>query len=585
MTAQVATGRRSVAELKALVAQAQADSADWTADDVAAWTAAHFAGRVAVACSMAGDTVVPHLIARHLPGVDVLFLQTGYHFAETIETRDSLARNAPVTIVDVLPKQTVASQDAQYGAKLHDREPTLCCQLRKVDPINETLAGYEAWVTGVRREDNALRANTALVEWDEGHQMVKINPIAAWSFDELLDYATTHSVPTNPLLTQGYPSIGCAPCTRPVAPGEDPRAGRWAGLAKTECGLHVQADEPPIILETTFVSALQNLNLTPSVEPVEAPPLAERVSTRSTNEVNSTRRLSQLKELESEAIHIIREAVTELERPVLLFSGGKDSVVMLHLAAKAFWPAPVPFPVLHVDTGHNFPEVLAYRDAEVERLGVRLIVAKVQDYIDDGRLLERPDGTRNPLQTQPLLDAIAEGRFDAVFGGGRRDEEKARAKERVVSLRDEFGQWDPRNQRPELWNLYNPRHRAGEHVRVFPLSNWTELDVWRYIEAEGIELPALYYAHEREVFRRDGMWLAVGEVSQPRPSEQVVTRTVRYRTVGDMSCTGAVESDAANVADVLAEVAATRITERGATRADDRLTEAAMEDRKKEGYF
>ena len=585
MTAQVATGRRSVAELKALVAQAQADSADWTADDVAAWTAAHFAGRVAVACSMAGDTVVPHLIARHLPGVDVLFLQTGYHFAETIETRDSLARNAPVTIVDVLPKQTVASQDAQYGAKLHDREPTLCCQLRKVDPINETLAGYEAWVTGVRREDNALRANTALVEWDEGHQMVKINPIAAWSFDELLDYATTHSVPTNPLLTQGYPSIGCAPCTRPVAPGEDPRAGRWAGLAKTECGLHVQADEPPIILETTFVSALQNLNLTPSVEPVEAPPLAERVSTRSTNEVNSTRRLSQLKELESEAIHIIREAVTELERPVLLFSGGKDSVVMLHLAAKAFWPAPVPFPVLHVDTGHNFPEVLAYRDAEVERLGVRLIVAKVQDYIDDGRLLERPDGTRNPLQTQPLLDAIAEGRVDAVFGGGRRDEAKARAKERVVSLRDEFGQWDPRNQRPELWNLYNPRHRAGEHVRVFPLSNWTELDVWRYIEAEGIELPALYYAHEREVFSRDGMWLAVGEVSQPKPSEHVVTRTVRYRTVGDMSCTGAVESDAATVADVLAEVAATRITERGATRADDRLTEAAMEDRKKEGYF
>ena len=310
------------------------------------------------------------------------------------------------------------------------------------------------------------------------------------------------------------------------------------------------------------------------------------VSTSSTSENSaSARRLSQLRELESEAIHIIRETVSELERPVLLFSGGKDSVVMLHLAAKAFWPAPLPFPLLHVDTGHNFAEVLEFRDTVAESLGARLIVAKVQDYIDDGRLVERSDGTRNPLQTQPLLDAIAEGRFDAVFGGGRRDEEKARAKERVVSLRDEFGQWDPRNQRPELWNLYNPRHRAGEHVRVFPLSNWTELDVWRYIEAEGIELPALYYAHEREVFHRDGMWLAVGEVSQPRPSEQVVTRTVRYRTVGDMSCTGAVESDAANVADVLAEVAATRITERGATRADDRLTEAAMEDRKKEGYF
>ena len=295
--------------------------------------------------------------------------------------------------------------------------------------------------------------------------------------------------------------------------------------------------------------------------------------------------LSHLEALEAESIHIIREVVAELERPVLLFSGGKDSVVMLHLARKAFWPSPVPFPVLHVDTGHNFDEVIAYRDEHVATLGLRLVVASVQDYIDDGRLLERADGTRNPLQTQPLLDAIAEHRFDAVFGGGRRDEEKARAKERVVSLRDEFGQWDPRNQRPELWNLYNPRHRPGEHVRVFPLSNWTELDVWRYIAAEGIELPWLYYAHDREVVLRDGMWLAVGPVVQPRGAERPERRQVRYRTVGDMSCTGAVESAAATVHEVLTEVAATRITERGATRADDRLTEAAMEDRKKEGYF
>jgi len=295
--------------------------------------------------------------------------------------------------------------------------------------------------------------------------------------------------------------------------------------------------------------------------------------------------LDHLDALESEAVHIIREVVAEFERPVLLFSGGKDSVLMLHLAAKAFWPSPVPFPVLHVDTGHNFPEVLEYRDRTVERLGVRLEVARVQDYIDDGRLAERTDGTRNPLQTLPLLDAIADHRFDAVFGGGRRDEEKARAKERVFSLRDEFGAWDPRNQRPELWNLYNGRHRPGEHVRVFPLSNWTELDVWRYIAREAIELPPLYYAHEREVFHRDGMWLAVGPYSLPREHETVVTRQVRYRTVGDMSCTGAVESDATHVGDVVVEVAASRLTERGATRADDRLSEAAMEDRKREGYF
>ena len=297
------------------------------------------------------------------------------------------------------------------------------------------------------------------------------------------------------------------------------------------------------------------------------------------------RRLTQLQWLESEAIHIIREVAAEFERPVLLFSGGKDSVVMLHLATKAFWPAPVPFPVMHVDTGHNFPEVLAFRDATVERLGLRIEIVEVQDYIDDGRLRERSDGTRNQLQTQPLLDGITDNKFDAVFGGGRRDEEKARAKERVFSLRDEFGQWDPRNQRPELWNLYNGRHRPGEHVRVFPLSNWTELDVWQYIAAEQIALPELYYAHQREVFERDGMLISVSDVSQPRDGEVVEKRQVRYRTVGDMSCTGAVESDAVTVDDVVIEVAATRITERGATRADDRASEAAMEDRKKEGYF
>ncbi|WP_066588904.1 sulfate adenylyltransferase subunit CysD [Cellulomonas timonensis] len=295
--------------------------------------------------------------------------------------------------------------------------------------------------------------------------------------------------------------------------------------------------------------------------------------------------LSQLDVLESEAVHIFREVAGELERPVLLFSGGKDSIVMLHLARKAFWPAPVPFPVMHVDTGHNFPEVIAYRDDTVAQHRLRLVVASVQESIDTGRVRELPSGSRNPLQTVPLLDAITAHRFDAVFGGGRRDEEKARAKERVFSLRDALGQWDPRRQRPELWDLYNGRHSPGEHVRVFPLSNWTELDVWRYIERERIELPSIYYAHERDVFARDGMWLTAGDWGGPRPDEPVERRTIRYRTVGDMSCTGAVDSTARTVADVIVEVAASRLTERGATRADDRASEAAMEDRKREGYF
>jgi len=300
---------------------------------------------------------------------------------------------------------------------------------------------------------------------------------------------------------------------------------------------------------------------------------------------STTTTLTQLDALESEAIHVMREVAGEFERPVLLFSGGKDSIVMLHLARKAFWPAPVPFTLMHVDTGHNFPEVIEYRDDVVARYGLRLVVASVQDAIDDGRVVERPDGSRNPLQTVPLLDGITANRFDAVFGGGRRDEEKARAKERMFSLRDEFGQWDPRRQRPELWDLYNGRHKPGEHVRVFPLSNWTELDVWRYIEREEIDLPSIYYSHDREVFLRDGMWLAPGEWGGPKASETLEVRRVRYRTVGDMSCTGAVESTAATVPEVIAEVGASRLTERGATRADDRASEAAMEDRKREGYF
>jgi sulfate adenylyltransferase subunit 2 len=305
------------------------------------------------------------------------------------------------------------------------------------------------------------------------------------------------------------------------------------------------------------------------------------------NAVEAPVHLSHLDELEAEAIHIFRELAAELERPVLLFSGGKDSIVLLRLAEKAFRPGRFPFPVMHVDTGHNFPEVIEFRDRRVEELGERLIVASVQESIDRGRVVEEtgPRASRNQLQTVTLLDAIEEHGFDCAIGGARRDEERARAKERIFSFRDDFGQWNPRAQRPELWNLYNARVRKGEHVRVFPISNWTELDVWQYIAREELELPSIYFAHEREVFERDGMLYAVSDVVERLPGEDPFTESVRFRTVGDMSCTGAVRSKARSLEEVVTEIAATNVTERGETRADDRASEAAMEDRKRVGYF
>jgi len=302
---------------------------------------------------------------------------------------------------------------------------------------------------------------------------------------------------------------------------------------------------------------------------------------------SARRKLSHLDALEAEAIHIMREVAAERERPVLLFSGGKDSIVLLRLAEKAFRPARFPFPVMHVDTGHNFPEVIEFRDRRVAQLGERLVVASVQESIDQGRVVEQtgPRASRNQLQTTTLLDAIEEHGFDAALGGARRDEERARAKERIFSFRDDFGQWNPRAQRPELWNLYNARTRKGEHIRVFPISNWTELDVWQYIARESLELPEIYFAHEREVFRRDGMLYAVSEHVERFPDEEPFTASVRFRTVGDMTCTGGVVSDAGTLEEVVDEIAATRITERGETRADDRVSEAAMEDRKRVGYF
>ena len=520
-----------------------------TARKAVRWAAETFGEDLTVASSM-GDEVLLHLVGTTVPGTDVFFLDTGYHFAETLGTRDAYAAMLPIRMRTVLPLQTVAQQDAEYGPKLHDRNPDQCCALRKVEPLERALSTHRAWVTGMRREDAPTRTDIAVVGVDERRGMVKINA------DRRLD-----------------------------------RGGRRA-LHAGERGLREPAAANRIRLHRVrAVHPRRRRRRRPSRGPLVGPRQDRMRAAHMTALVDRPvashipLSLDHLDHLEAEAIHIFREVAGEFERPVVLFSGGKDSVVMLHLAVKAFAPAAPPFALLHVDTGHNFPEVLDYRDETVARLGLRLVVANVQDYIDDGRLRERPDGTRNPLQTVPLLDAIEADKFDAVFGGGRRDEEKARAKERVFSLRDAFGAWDPRRQRPELWDLYNGRHAPGEHVRVFPLSNWTELDVWRYIERERIVLPDLYYAHEREVFSRDGMWLTAGEWGGPKPHETVETRTVRYRTVGDMSCTGAVESDARSTADVIIELAASRLTERGATRADDRMSEAAMEDRKKQGYF
>ena len=297
--------------------------------------------------------------------------------------------------------------------------------------------------------------------------------------------------------------------------------------------------------------------------------------------------VTHLDELESEAVHIFREVAAELERPVLLFSGGKDSIVLLRLAEKAFRPGKFPFPIMHIDTGHNFPEAIDFRDRRVAEIGERLVVASVQESIDKGRVVEEtgPRASRNRLQTTTLLDAIEEHGFDAAIGGARRDEERSRAKERIFSFRDDFGQWNPRVQRPELWNLYNARVRKGEHVRVFPISNWTELDVWQYVAREQLELPLIYFAHEREVFRRDGMLYAASEYVERLEGEEPFVTSVRFRTVGDMTCTGGVESQAATIDEVVEEIAATRVTERGETRADDRFSEAAMEDRKRVGYF
>ncbi len=468
--------------------------------------------------------------------VRVVTIDTGVLFEETMQTWRAFEQRYGVEI-EVFD---ASSPDKPWSGPEH------CCSVAKVAALERALGGADGWITGIRREQGPTRAETAADRTRREARPVEVQPAGA------LDRQ-------GPVAAHPRARPPVQPAARPGLRVDRLRALHPAGQRpRGPLGGHRQD-------RVRFARRGRGAAVSVATRP----------------------QLSHLRALESEAIHVMREVAAEFERPVLLFSGGKDSIVLLRLAEKAFRPAPFPFPLMHVDTGHNFPEVIEFRDRRVAELGERLIVASVQESIDKGRVVEEtgPRASRNRLQTVTLLDAISEHGFDAAFGGARRDEERARAKERIMSFRDSFGQWDPKDQRPELWNLYNGRIHKGEHVRVFPLSNWTELDVWEYIDAEGLEIPSIYFAHRREVFKRDGMLYAMSPFAELIEGEEVFEETVRYRTVGDMSCTGGVRSAAATLEEVVLEIAATTVTERGETRADDRVSEAAMEDRKKAGYF
>ena len=487
--------------------------------------------------------------ARHAlrlePKARVFALDTHVLFPETYELWREVEQRYD-TKVEVFEGPSAEQQAAMHGDELWERKPDLCCAIRKVEPLVRALGGLDAWITGVRRDQSPTRANAPKLGWDEAHELWKANPLADWSDDDCWAYIRERGLPYNALHDRGYASIGGTHCTQPGAG----REGRWAGSDRTECGLHV--------------------------EEAAREPVGRRAARSRTSTSSSPRRSTSC-----------ARSPPSASGPCCSSRAARTRSCCCASPRRRSGPAKFPFPVMHVDTGHNFPEVIEYRDRRVAELGERLVVASVQESIDKGRVSEQtgPRASRNQLQTTTLLDAIEEHGFDAAMGGARRDEERARAKERIFSFRDDFGQWNPRAQRPELWNLYNARIRKGEQIRVFPISNWTELDVWQYIAREKLELPAIYFAHEREVFRRDGMLYAVSDFVERFPDEEPFTATVRFRTVGDMTCTGGVVSDAATIDEVVTEIAATRITERGETRADDRVSEAAMEDRKRVGYF
>ena len=529
----------------------------------------------ALASSLAAeDMVLTHAIFDAGLDLEVFTLDTGRLHAETLGVLDAIRQRYRREVTIYRPDAAaVDAYVAAHGAYAFYESVELrkaCCQIRKVEPLKRALAGRGAWITGQRRAQSATRGELAREEQDATFGLYKFNPLADWSEAEVWTVIRALGIPYNPLHDQGYPSIGCEPCTRALRPGEDLRAGRWwweSSDSKNAACMRATGSSPSRPSATLAGHEFENHDS--REHPMSA--VIQR---------------SHLDWLESEAIFILREVAAECERPVLLFSGGKDSVVLLRLAEKAFRPGGFPFPLMHIDTGHNFAEVIDFRDARAAELGETLIVRSVEDSIKRGSVvLRRETDSRNAAQAVTLLEAIEEFGFDACIGGARRDEEKARAKERIFSFRDEFGQWDPKAQRPEVWNLFNTRVHRGENMRVFPISNWTELDVWQYIQREGLALPSIYYAHEREVVRRKGLLVPVTRLTPPQEGERVERLQVRFRTVGDISCTCPVASDAADTAAIIAETAVTDITERGATRMDDQTSEASMERRKKEGYF
>jgi sulfate adenylyltransferase subunit 2 len=525
----------------------------------------------------AEDMVLTDLILKLDLPIEIFMLDTGRLPPETLDllarVEQRYDRKLRVYTPDPAAVETYARQYGIDGFYDSLEARKTCCQVRKIEPLRRALAGKKAWVTGLRAAQSVTRNELPPRHWDADNGLEKVNPLADWSEREVWTYIRSHAVPYNALHDRSYPSIGCAPLH---AGGRHRRGRARRALVVGEPGDQGVRLASQDNGRTDTKACHQRLTHRA---------IGHRSQEPDMNRLN-TRTLTHLDWLEADAIHILREVAGQCANPALLFSGGKDSICLLRLAEKAFRPGPLPFPLLHIDTGHNYPEVIAFRDQRAAELGARLIVRSVEDSMARGSVVLKHAGeSRNKHQAVTLLEAIEEFGFDACIGGARRDEEKARAKERVMSFRDAFGQWDPKNQRPELWSLYNARVHKGENIRAFPISDWTELDVWQYIQREGLELPSIYFAHRRPVVRVNGLLHPVTPLTPALPGDEVVELQVRFRTVGDITCTAPVESAADSIDKVLAETAVTTISERGATRMDDQTSESSMEERKKAGYF